>query len=258
MSKTASGLVAYAASQLGKPYWWGTFGQTASASLYSQKKAQYPSYYTATDFSGQYGQRVHDCVGLMKGYRWSDTPTSLPSYVAAQDVAVGGLYNQCGSRGTISSMPMEPGVCVFMSDMSHVGVYIGDGYVVEARGHAYGVVKTALSGRGWGCWGKPDWISYDTTATGTTTTTTATTSTSSNTGTSITVKARQLKSGCSGTSVKRMQQLLIALGYTCGSSGADGDFGSDTLAAVKKFQAASGLTADGIVGALTWAALLGA
>lgn len=162
MAKTASGLVAYCKAQLGLPYWYGTFGNTASASLYSQKKAQYPNYYTASDFSSQYGKRVHDCVGLIKGYRWSDTPTGAPVYNASQDVAVGGLYNQCSKRGDISTMPDQPGVCVFMSDMSHVGVYIGDGYVIEARGHAYGVVKTKLASRSWGKWGKPDWLSYDT------------------------------------------------------------------------------------------------
>ena len=38
MEKTARGLVAYALAQLGKPYWYGTFGQTASKDLYIQKK----------------------------------------------------------------------------------------------------------------------------------------------------------------------------------------------------------------------------
>ena len=50
--------------------------------------------------------------------------------------------------------------------------------------------------------------------------------------------------------------MLIAKGYSCGAAGADGDFGAGTYNAVKKFQAANGLEADGIVGANTWAALL--
>ena len=163
MSKTASGLVAYCKAQLGLPYWFGTFGQVATASLYQAKKAQYPGYYTASNFPSQYGKRVHDCVGLIKGYRWSATPTSTPVYNASQDVSVSGLYyNQCSKRGSIKSMPKVPGTCVFMTNMSHVGVYIGDGYVIEARGHAYGVVKTKLSGRGWGLWGQPSWLTYDT------------------------------------------------------------------------------------------------
>ena len=67
MAKTASGLVAYCKAQLGKPYWMGTYGNTASAQLYKDNKARLPSYYTANDFPSQYGQRVHDCVGLIKG-----------------------------------------------------------------------------------------------------------------------------------------------------------------------------------------------
>ena len=45
-----------------------------------------------------------------------------------------------------------------------------------------------------------------------------------------------------------MQTMLIKCGYSCGSSGADGDFGSNTLAALKKFQTENGLTVDGIYG----------
>lgn len=164
MSKTASGLVAYCKAQLGLPYWMGTYGQIATAALYKANKARLPAYYTASDFPSQYGKRVHDCVGLIKGYRWSATPTSAPVYNASQDVPVSGLYAQCSKRGAIKSMPKVPGTCVFMS--GHVGVYIGDGYVIEARGHAYGVVKTKLSNRPWTSWGQPSWLTYDTTEDG--------------------------------------------------------------------------------------------
>lgn len=162
MAKTASGLVAYCKAQLGLPYWMGTFGQIATAALYKSNKARLPAYYTASDFPSQYGKRVHDCVGLIKGYRWSATPTSAPVYNASQDVPVSGLYAQCSKRGAIKTMPKVPGTCVFMS--GHVGVYVGGGYVIEARGHAYGVVKTKLSDRPWVNWGQPSWLTYDTKA----------------------------------------------------------------------------------------------
>ena len=61
--------------------------------------------------------------------------------------------------------------------------------------------------------------------------------------------------GNTGSEVKLMQQKLMMLGYCCGTSGADGDFGSGTLTAVKNFQSANGLTVDGIVGANTHAKL---
>ena len=55
--------------------------------------------------------------------------------------------------------------------------------------------------------------------------------------------------------VKRMQALLNGLGYNAGT--ADGLFGGNTAGAVKRFQAASGIAADGIVGRDTWHKLLG-
>jgi len=248
MSKTASGLVAYCEAQVGKPYWWGTFGNTATAALYKAKKAQYPGYYTASDFPSQYGQRVHDCVGLIKGYRWSENPDSTPIYNAGQDVSVSGLYIQCSKRGTISTIPEQPGVCVFMANMSHVGVYIGGGYVIEARGHAWGVVKTKLSDRGWGLWGKPDWLAYDTETGG------AAAEEMKEEGTCM-VTVKTLKYGASGSPVKKLQILLTGLGYSCGN--VDGIFGSKTSRAVSDFQKDYGLSVDGIVGSATWGALIG-
>lgn len=158
MSKTNIGLVEYAKAQLGNPYWYGTYGATASESLYKAKQKQYPKYYTATDFPKQYGKRVHDCVGLIKGYWWSETPTSAPKYNSTQDTSANGLRNKCVEKGDISTIPEIPGVCVFYD--GHVGVYIGNGEVIEAKGHAYGVVKTKLKGRGWKYWGKIPNIEY--------------------------------------------------------------------------------------------------
>ena len=152
MSKTNIGLVEYAKAQLGKPYWYGCYGNIATKALYDYKKSQYPQYYTDKDFESQFGQKVHDCIGLIKGYLWSDTPTSVQKYNVKQDVSANGMLDKCQEKGDMSTMPQIPGVLVFMD--AHVGVYIGDGYVIEARGHKYGVVKTKLSIRGWKSWGK--------------------------------------------------------------------------------------------------------
>lgn len=159
MSKTNTGLVAYAKAQLGKPYWYGCFGQVSTTALYSSKKRQYPSQYQWSCPKSQLNVRVHDCIGLIKGYLWSDTPTSTPKHNASQDVSANGMLEKCVSKGNISSMPDVPGILVFMP--GHIGVYIGSGYVIEAKGHAYGVVKTKLQGRGWKSWGKCPWITYE-------------------------------------------------------------------------------------------------
>ena len=259
--KTGQGLAEYALAQLGRPYWWGCFGQVASAALYAQKKKQYPAYYTAADFASQYGQRVHDCVGLIKGYLWCDSPDGPPSYNAAQDVAVEGLYKVCGRKGGISTLPEMPGVCVFMANMGHVGVYIGGGEVVEAMGHAYGVVKTRLSGRGWAYWGMPGWIEYGAEEPSQSAAQTALPEGEPREA-DFKLSFRILREGCAGEDVKALQLMLKARGYQCGNygtngDGADGDFGAATKTKLISYQSAAGLAPDGEAGPKTMGALLG-
>jgi N-acetylmuramoyl-L-alanine amidase len=62
-----------------------------------------------------------------------------------------------------------------------------------------------------------------------------------------------LRRGSSGSAVLTLQRRLNALGYWCGR--ADGVFGHLTQQAVWALQKVAGLSRDGVVGALTWAAL---
>lgn len=258
--KTGKGLAQYAIAQLGKPYWWGTFGQTATNALLMAKRQQYPDYYQASDFPSQFGQKVHDCVGLIKGYRWCDTPNSEPKYVGSQDVAVNGLYIQCGRKGTLNSMPDIPGICVFQADMSHVGVYIGNNFVVEAMGHAYGVIKTQLYNRNWALWGMPSWISYENNTESTAVDQSVQTPEPEQQFPTMRADLPLLKKGDKGIPVKKLQHLLL-LENACkpiieNSGGIDGDFGSSTKRAVIVYQNSKGLEADGEVGSQTWISLL--
>ena len=66
-----------------------------------------------------------------------------------------------------------------------------------------------------------------------------------------------LRQGNSGNITRLLQERLIALGFSCGSYGADGSFGNGTVNAVRNFQSSRGLDADGIVGTNTWRKLLG-
>ncbi|MFF1421559.1 glycoside hydrolase domain-containing protein [Streptomyces sp. NPDC058280] len=63
-----------------------------------------------------------------------------------------------------------------------------------------------------------------------------------------------VQSGSSGDQVKAAQCLLKAAGFDPGTP--DGIFGPATTTASRNFQAGKGLTADGVVGAKTWTALL--
>lgn len=75
--------------------------------------------------------------------------------------------------------------------------------------------------------------------------------------TTLPMQVRMLKRGMKGADVKTLQAALNANGFDCGAAGADGDFGSGTETALKKFQTKYGLGADGIAGKGTWGKLLG-
>ena len=70
------------------------------------------------------------------------------------------------------------------------------------------------------------------------------------------VELPELMVGDEGEAVRAAQSLLELRGFRCGWMGCDGEFGDKTQSAVGKFQRARGLTQDGIVGPLTWAALI--
>lgn len=67
-----------------------------------------------------------------------------------------------------------------------------------------------------------------------------------------------LRQGDKNATVKSVQQLLIAKGFSCGEHKDDGEFGRSTGDAVEAFQRANGLTADRVVGPATYKKLMGA
>ena len=242
MEKTARGLVEYAIAQLGRPYWYGTFGQMAFPALYIQKKKQYPQRYEWEYTPGAEGKKVHDCVGLVKGYLWCNDPEdNKPVYNAAQDLSANGMFRACKTKGEMATMPEIPGLLVFFD--GHVGVYIGNGEVVEARSRRYGVYKSKLAERPWKNWGYCPFISYAEQT--------------------VSLDLPILKKGDKSETVRAMQNLLLAAGYEMTSTdgkttyGADTSFGGATRRAVEKFQQDKGLAVTGNCDADTWAKLLG-
>ena len=63
------------------------------------------------------------------------------------------------------------------------------------------------------------------------------------------------EAGDQGEDVAAIQSQLNSLGFNAGA--ADGDFGDATVSAVKAFQKARGLEADGVIGPQTYRALMG-
>ena len=233
MKKTAQGLIEYAKAQLGRPYWYGTFGQGASKALYNQKKNQYPKQYE-WEYDGETA-KVHDCVGLIKGYLWSENSEDMnPPYDPAQDKSANAMYTACKTKGEMATMPEVPGILVFFP--GHVGVYIGDGEVIEARSRRYGVYKTKLAERPWKTWGYCPYVTYGAEQK------------------MLDMKLPVLKKGAKGDTVRAMQILLNGNGASLET---DGSFGGATQRALKAYQEAVGLEPDGSCGRKTWEKLLG-
>jgi hypothetical protein len=164
-SKNNLDLVAYAensfASRWG--YVWGTYGDVLTDSLFAYKLEQYPDGVgTYEDFirGNWLGGRTTDCVGLIKGYGWFNHDTKKIEYGTNEmsDLSADGMYNAAAVKGSINTMPDISGLAVWRS--GHIGIYIGNGEVIEAMGTKYGVVKTQLDGRGWKAWLEIPHIQY--------------------------------------------------------------------------------------------------
>lgn len=165
-SKTADDLVRYAlnAYESGWGYVWGTFGTVLTNEAFVSKLAQYPEgvgNYEGFIREHWLGRRTVDCAGLIKSYCWYDGETQTITYAAngMPDLSANQFYYTAAESGPISTIPEIPGLAVWHD--GHLGVYIGNGEVIEAMGTKYGVVKTQLAGRNWSHWLKIPGIHYD-------------------------------------------------------------------------------------------------
>ena len=164
-TKNSADLVAYAqqAFDNGWGYVWGTCGWILTDGLFQSKLNQYPEgVENYKDFIAEnwVGGRTTDCVGLIKGYSWLDVDTLDVGYATngMPDLGANQMYNVATNKGGIATIPEIPGLAVW--NKGHIGVYIGDGYVIEAMGTKYGVVKTKLADRNWTHWLKIPYLSY--------------------------------------------------------------------------------------------------
>ena len=163
MAKTNIGLVEYVKAQLGRPYWFGTFGQIGNAKLWAEKTKQYSRYYSNArkekmKARGDEGQKVHDCAGLWKGYMMSIGPDMPAQYDKTYDLSADVLYNKATEKGPLDTMPDEPGIGLHKK--GHFGVYIGGGREIEARGFDYGVLEDDVRSAGFTEWFRIPFIEY--------------------------------------------------------------------------------------------------
>lgn len=164
MSLTNLGLVDHCKKALNEHwgYVYGSWGQILSEALLQSKLKQYPDnvkQYESFIRNNWIGKRTVDCVGLIKSYLW--WTESGPVYNPKTDVSANGMFNAAKEKGPLNTIPEIPGICVRKD--GHIGVYIGNGQVIESKGTKYGVVQTPLKGVGansWTHWLKCPFIEY--------------------------------------------------------------------------------------------------
>ena len=234
MALTGQGLAEYAKSKKNTPYFYGAKMQKLTNEFMAEMHILYPTvvtdvYMQKAKRKGQVGKINVDCSGLISAY----TKKLLGS---AQ------LYSTAKNRMKINTWK-DWAVGVIVWKQGHVGVYIGDGKVIEAKGIDYGVIESKITDTPWKYGLTFDWFSYEyeKKVSGTKKSKSPYDEPSSN-----------LKKGCTGEGVKWLQNELVEAGYNLK---VDGIFGTKTNSVLRKFQKSAKITVDGICGKQTRKAL---
>lgn len=225
----------------------------ATNDLLTRKTKQYPKWYLEErrgrllqDIKN--GKIVQDCVGLIKGYYWTREDGSMKYGLDGRpDKGANGMFNAATEKGPIDSMPEIIGLILHME--GHVGVYIGRGWVVHAKGFRDGVVLTRVCDGKWTSWFKCPYIDYIDEAD----------IYSENPDDNLTcdmfrVLSYDKTNMVRGADVSQVQEMLLDMGFEVGL--ADGIFGPRTEAAVRAFQQEANLSTSGIVDQQTWDVML--
>lgn len=179
--------------------------------------------------------RAFDCSGLIKSVLWGygeeyAHPTCGAKYASnnVPDHSAAQLIGDC--YGVSSDMTnITPGELLYMK--GHVGIYIGDGEVIECTPKwKNGVQITKLSDRKWEKHGFLPYVEYDTPAV------------------VHIVPAPTLRRGCKNMRVSQLQDCLVSLGY---DMPIDGSYGPKTQGNVRNFQGDNDLVPDGVYGPKT-------
>lgn len=251
----AEKLRAWALAQVGSPYVMGGTGQRCTPAYRRARAKQYPGSAAAirsncpvmrgkqTTCTGcKYdGKLCYDCAQLVR---------RGCAAAGIDGVNISGATSQWNKgdwlrKGSIQDAPDDQVCILYREDkpgiMGHTGIALGDGTVVHASGHDAGVIHTAISAGRWTHYAIPKGLDEATDA--------------EPAEQPSTIQRDTIRRGAKGPTVVEAQGLLLRAGYILPKHGADGNYGTETVAAVKAFQQAHGLTADGIIGPKTWVAL---
>lgn len=141
-------------------YLWGANGETITQTLCDKL---FRTYGTVTYNKTYYDNKLKEGLGKI-GVDCSGAMFPVSGF----DTTAQNYYNKCVTKGNISTIPKDKVCLVFkgktISSINHVGLYCGNGYVIEMKSSKDNCVKDILNGKGWKYYGIPTWIDYSSSA----------------------------------------------------------------------------------------------
>lgn len=172
---TAKGLVEYAKKSMctAHVYLWDANGEYITNELLDRLSAMH-EWYTPERIAARrmlvgHNVRGWDCIGLIKSYVWGDYHQGNTAlYTPESDFCTRTLIEQKLVKGDIATLPERPGLVLWKK--GHVGIYIGNGNVIECTIRNVktnradllgGIVKTKLRDVEWVYWLEYPGILYE-------------------------------------------------------------------------------------------------
>ncbi len=246
--------IAFAKAAVGSPYVYGGTGRICTPVYRIGRTHQYPSQreniekscpaftkrtYTCADCVWK-GKPCYDCAQLVR-YAMQAGGSALPSGASSQwryetAWSLKASLNPDYARNNFCALFRRDPLGGRYKPMAHVGIALGDGYVVDARSSDRGVVMEKLEKYPWTDMAVPSGISVNMRA-------------------DAQIVPGSLPYGSRGDDVRELQTWLTTLNFPLPRYGIDGVYGQETAAAVKAFQHNNALQATGTADERTMAKL---
>lgn len=258
MTEQEEKIVAWCKSKVGCGYAWGATGQVLTERHITALQSRYGERVRAAVIRKWLGKQVYDCATFARS-AMRQAGIRMVSGASSQ-----WKRTPWAERGTIDTLPAERVCCLYRTSpnanpMQHVGVYLGNGRVIDARGSQAGVIERGLQEYPWTHWGIPEGFGTP----------------GNNENKEGNTEKKEDKTRAHpqtmekafgkrsiginkvrhGNAVRNVQ--LCVIDYANDTSNfVDGSFGNKTMQMVKDYQAANGFAqVDGVVGKLTMQSL---
>ncbi len=113
--------------------------------------------YSSETFNDKY---YYNKLATSKSKFGFDAP-GLLNYITGEDKTVLQYFKSCVIKRHISSMPDDKVCLVFNKSLTHVGIYLGNGYTIEMKDSKINMMKEYFRINRWTYFGMPDFIDYD-------------------------------------------------------------------------------------------------